>query len=103
MQIGDRHIMSGATEAAVMAVRSGCGDAVNDMPPVLISFIFNTYNGGGYPLYHSGNVWEMVTKLQHIRIDILGPYKARLRVWGKDVDRSTGPTAVDRVVECQKG
>lgn len=56
MQIGDRHIMSGATEAAVMAVRSGCGDAVNDMPPVLISFIFNTYNGGGYPLYHSGNV-----------------------------------------------
>lgn len=95
--------MSGATEAAVKAVRRGCGDAVSVMPPVLISFLFNVYNGGGYPLYHSGDTWEMVTKLQHIRIDVQGPHRARLRVWGKHVDRDRNEPAVDRIIECQKG
>ena len=103
MQLGERHIMSGATEAAVNAVRRGCGDAVNVMPPVLISFLYNTYNGGGWPMYHSGDVWEIVTANQHIRIDVLGPHKARLKVWGARVDRSENPPAVDRIIECMKG
>lgn len=103
MQIGDRHIMSAATEVAVKAVRHGCGDTVKVMPPVLISFLYNTYNGGGWPLYHSGDVWEMVTKLQHIRIDVQGPHKARLRAWALNVDRAQDPPVVDRIVECQKG
>lgn len=103
MQTGNRHIMSAATEAAVKAVRRRCGSAVSVMPPVLISFLFNCYNGGGWPIYHSGDTWEMVTGLQHIRIDVQGPHRARLKTWGKRVDRSQDPPAVDRIIECQKG
>lgn len=95
--------MSAVTEAAEKAVRRGCGDAVSVMPPVLISFLFNTYNGGGWPLYHSGDVWEMVTPNQHIRIDVQGPHKARLRAWGLHVDRAKNPPAIDRIIECQGG
>lgn len=98
----ERYVFAVPGKGAVKAVRRGCGDAVKHMPPVLVSFLYHTYNGGGWPIYHSGNAWDMVTSEQHIRIDVQTPHRARLRAWGKRVNRGLNRPAVDRIIECEE-
>ena len=91
------------SEVAVKCVRRRCGDAVAHMPPVLIAFLYHTYNGGGYPIYHSGPAWDMSTSQQHIKIDVLDPTRARLRAWAKKANREINAPAVDRIIMCEGG
>lgn len=99
---GDVYTWPEITGHVLGTARKRNGALAKAMPPVVMSYLYHVFSGGGWPVRREGGSWWIETPLQRIELQVIDPHSARLRAWSKKANPGLDAPAIDRMIACRR-